>query len=67
MFIAYSIVNHLNVISIILIRNESSEFSAIMKILFGGLVLGHAVLFYFGPPWAFHIIKLLKVQILGTC
>ena len=30
------------------------------------LVLGHAVLFYFGPPRAFHMIKLLRVQILGT-
>ena len=30
------------------------------------LVLGQAVLFYFGPPWAFHMIKLLRVQILGT-
>ena len=33
------------------------------------LVLGQAALFYFGPPCAFHIlvIKLLKVQVLGTC
>ena len=31
------------------------------------LVLGQAVLFYFGPPWAFNMIKLLRVQILGTC
>ena len=31
------------------------------------LVLGQAVLFYFGHPLAFHMIKLLRVQILGTC
>ena len=31
------------------------------------LVLGQAVLFYFGPPWAFHMIKLLRVQSFGTC
>ena len=31
------------------------------------LVLGQAALFYFGPRSAFHIIKLPKVQILGTC
>ena len=31
------------------------------------LVLGQAVLFYFGPPCTFHMIKLLRVQILGTC
>ena len=31
------------------------------------IVLGQAVLFYIGPPWAFHMIALLRVQILGTC
>ena len=29
------------------------------------LVLGQTV--SFGPPWAFHMIKLLRVQNLGTC
>ena len=31
------------------------------------LELGQAALFYFDPPWAFHIINLLKEYILGTC
>ena len=31
------------------------------------LELGQAALFYFDPPCAFHLIKLLKEHILGTC
>ena len=73
-FIAYSNANHLNVnlsILIIWIREESSNFSAICSLCWEGflliLVLGQAAISYFCPPWSVHIIKLLKVQILGTC
>ena len=75
-FIDYFSANHLNVnisILIIWIREESSAFYAtdnmvsVQRGFFFLLVLGQAALFYSGPPWAFHIVKLLKIQILDTC
>ena len=78
-FIAYTIANHLNVNFSVLINGfgkrapifllsvSRNYVVSVRRGFFFLLVLGQVVLFYFGPPWAFHIIKLLRVQILGTC
>ena len=74
-FIAYSIANYLIVnlsilvIWIFLLSISRNYVVSVRRGLFFLLVLGQAALFCFGPPCAFHIlvIKLLRVQIFGTC
>ena len=54
--IAYYIANHLKV---------AFRVSVSVRRGFPGARMGCVILLW--PPWAFHIIKILKVQILGTC
>ena len=61
-------INYLDVGTLLFLLSISRNYVvSVRRGFFFLLVLGQVVLFYFGPPWAFAIIKLLKVHNLGTC